>query len=179
MNIIRIQKVIAHKKWEYVEVVEGSDEHKAIILWNKVKNAQIYFDKKEQDYETEQRQNEVSMDELREESGFDPIDPDELTPEEYAIKEMIRQILWNEVQSLPELQRDIVVLHIYKGVKLHRKLNKDSQKALIERYELSVSNNKCLLLCPCEKCRFMPIRAPPYRTLMKITNQNLIKEIKA
>lgn len=118
MNIIRIQKVIAHKKWEYVEVIEGSDEHKAIILWNKVKNAQIYFDKKEQDYETEQRQNEVSMDELREESGFDPIDPDELTPEEYAIKEMIRQILWNEVQSLPELQRDIVVLHIYKGVSL-------------------------------------------------------------
>ena len=118
MNIIRIQKVIAHKKWEYVEVVEGSDEHKAIILWNKVKNAQIYFDKKEQDYEAEQKQNEVSMDELREESGFEPIDPDELTPEEYAIREMIRQIVWNEVQSLPELQRDIVVLHIYKGVSL-------------------------------------------------------------
>ena len=118
MNIIRIQKVLAHKKWEYVEVIEGSDEHKAIILWNKVKNAQIYFDKKEQDYEAEKRQNEVSMDELREESGFDPVDPNELSPEEYAIREMIRQIVWDEVQSLPELQRDIVVLHIYKGVSL-------------------------------------------------------------
>ena len=118
MKIIRIQKVIAHKKWEYVEVVEGSDEHKAVILWNKVKNAQIYFDKKEQDYEAEQRQNEVSMDELREESGFDPADPDELSPEEYAIKEMIRETVWSEVQNLPELQRDIVALHIYKGVSL-------------------------------------------------------------
>lgn len=32
------------------------------------------------------------MDELREECGFDPIDPDELTPEEYAIRKMIRQV---------------------------------------------------------------------------------------
>ena len=30
MNIIRIQKVLAHKKWEYVEVIEGSDEYREL-----------------------------------------------------------------------------------------------------------------------------------------------------
>ena len=63
----------------------------------------------------------------------------------------------------------------YKGVKLHKKLNIDSHKALIERYELSVSNNKCLFVCSCEKCNFTPIRAPPERFLkfnVKFWNQS-------
>lgn len=54
---------------------------------------------------------------------------------------------------------------IYELAALHKKLNTIRHKALIRRCNGQASDNKCLLLCPCEKYTFLPIRAPPERIL--------------
>lgn len=46
-NKIKIKKVLGHKRWDEVEVVEGSAEHKAIIVWNRAMNYTINQDRKE------------------------------------------------------------------------------------------------------------------------------------
>ena len=114
MNKITVNKVIGYKKWIPVEVIEGSDEHQEILRWNRAKNFQYKQDRKEMKRQNEIAENEISYEQKQEEAGFDFVDEDEPSPEEWYIQEEIKKALWEAVMELPEHQREIVILHFYK-----------------------------------------------------------------
>ena len=108
MNKITVNKVIGYKKWIPVEVIEGSDEHQEILRWNRAKNFQYKQDRKEMKRQNEIAENEISYEQKQEETGFDFVDEDEPSPEEWYIQEEIKKALWEAVMELPEHQREIV-----------------------------------------------------------------------
>lgn len=118
MNKITVNKVIGYKKWIPVEVIEGSDEHQEILRWNRAKNFQYKQDRKEMKRQNEIAENEISYEQKQEETGFDFVDEDEPSPEEWYIQNEENKVIWEAVQSLPDNQREIVVLFFYRGLSL-------------------------------------------------------------
>ena len=115
MNKITVNKIIGYKKWIPVEVIEGSDEHQELLRWNRAMNYVNKQDRKEMDKQNEIAENEISYEQKQEETGFELVDEDEPSPEEWFIQNEIKKVLWESVMDLPEHQRDIVILHFYKG----------------------------------------------------------------
>lgn len=115
MNKITVNKIIGYKKWIPVEVIEDSDEHQELLRWNRAMNYVNKQDRKEMDKQNEIAENEISYEQKQEETGFELVDEDEPSPEEWYIQNEIKKVLWEAVMDLPEHQRDIVILHFYKG----------------------------------------------------------------
>ena len=115
MNKITVNKIIGYKKWIPVEVIEGSDEHQEILRWNKAMHIIQWQDKKEMDKQSEIADNEISYEQKQEETGFELVDEDEPSPEEWYIQNEENKVIWEAVQTLPENQRIIVVLFFYRG----------------------------------------------------------------
>lgn len=118
MKIIKIRKITGYKRWITVDVIEGSDEHKQIIRSNQIMNYQNNQDRKEFKRQSEAEENEVSADQLFDEEGFEFVDTG-LTPEKYALEQFKNNKLWKAVQSLPQNQREIVILKFYRNLSLH------------------------------------------------------------
>lgn len=129
MNKITVNKVVGYKKWMPVEVIEGSDEHLEILRWNRAKNFQLKQDRKEMRRQNEIAENEVSYEQRQEETGFEIIDEDEPSPEEWYIRNELKRILDDAISELPENQREIVILHFYHGISL-REIAKSKGKRL-------------------------------------------------
>ena len=72
-------------------------------------------DKKEMDKQSEIAENEISYEQKQEETGFELVDEDEPSPEEWYIQNEENRVIWEAVQTLPENQRIIVVLFFYRG----------------------------------------------------------------
>ncbi len=118
MKRITVNKIIGYKRWMPVEVIEGSDEHKELIRWNRAMNFRNKQDRKEMEVLNEKAQYEISADQLADEKGVELVDVDEPSPEEWYIQNEINDILWDAVQELPENQREIIILHFYQGYSL-------------------------------------------------------------
>lgn len=117
MKTIKIRKITGYKKWIIVEVVEGSEEHKQIIRTNKIMNYQNNQERREFEKQRDVKENEVSADQLFDEEGFEFID-EALTPEEYVLEQFKNNLLWEAVQSLPQNQREIVILKFYHNLSI-------------------------------------------------------------
>ncbi len=117
MKFIIVNKIIGYKKWIPIEVVEGSDEHEELIRWNKGMHIIQWQDKKEMDKLSEIAENEVSYDQKRDETGFELIDENEPSPEEWYIQNEENRVIWEAVQELPQNQRIIIILYFYHGYK--------------------------------------------------------------
>lgn len=105
MNKITVNKIIGYKKWIAVEVIEGSDEHQEILRWNKAMHIIQWQDKKEMDKQSEIAENEISYEQKQEETGFELVDEDEPSPEEWYIQNEENRVIWEAVQKLPENQQ--------------------------------------------------------------------------
>ncbi len=117
MKKITVNKIIGYKTWIPIEVIEGSDEHKELIRWNKGMHIIQWQDKKEMDKLDEIAENEVSYEQKREETGFELIDENEPSPEEWYIQNEENRVIWDAIQELPKNQRIIIILYFYHGYK--------------------------------------------------------------
>lgn len=129
MNKITVNKIIGYKKWIPVEVIEGSDEHQELLRWNRAMNYVNKQDRKEMDKQNEIAENEISYEQKQEETGFELVDEDEPSPEEWYIRNELKRILDDAISELPENQREIVILHFYHGISL-REIAKSKGKRL-------------------------------------------------
>lgn len=116
---IIVKKVLGHKKWIEVEVIEGSEEHKDIIIWNRAMNYTIHQDRKELKRQNEREEMELSSDELYEETGYEIPDNDSLSPTEYCEQELLKEAISFAMNQLPEIQRNVV----YRVIWEHKSLN--------------------------------------------------------
>lgn len=117
MKTIKIRKITGYKRWSIVEVIEGSEEHKQIIHTNKIMNYQNNEERREFEKQRDVKKNEVSADQLFDEEGFELID-DAPIPEEYVLEQFKNNLLWETVQSLPQNQREIVILKFYHNLSI-------------------------------------------------------------
>ena len=115
MKTIKVNKVIAHKRWVAVEVVEGSDEHKELLQWNKAMNYIINQDRKELELQNEREQMEISTEYLFEESGFELPDISTFSPDEECARQELRIKVGQAVSELKDRQKEIVIMHFYDG----------------------------------------------------------------
>lgn len=112
-NKIIIKKVLGHKRWIEVEVVEGSAEHKAIIVWNRAMNYTINQDRKELKKQNEREEMEISSDALYEESGYEIPDTDSLSPSEYYMRQALYAEVREAVEQLKVRQKEMVIMRFY------------------------------------------------------------------
>lgn len=115
-NKIIIKKVLGHKKWIEVEVVEGSAEHKAIIVWNRAMNYTINQDRKELKKQNEREEMEISSDALYEESGYEIPDTDSLSPSEYYMRQALYAEVREAVAQLKKRQKELVIMHYFQDM---------------------------------------------------------------
>ena len=118
MNKITVNKIIGYKKWIAVEVIEGSDEHQEILRWNKAMHIIQWQDKKEMDKQSEIAENEISYEQKQEETGFELVDEDEPSPEEWCIKMLRHEELMKAITQLTPRQQEIVHLVFWEGKSL-------------------------------------------------------------
>lgn len=74
MKTIKVNKIVGYKRWVAVEVVEGSEEHKELIRWNRAMNYVNKQDKKEMEVQNAIAENEISAEQMNEETGFEFVD---------------------------------------------------------------------------------------------------------
>ena len=115
MNKITVNKVIGYKKWIPMEVIEGSDEHLEILRWNRAKNFQLKQDRKEMRRQNEIAENEVSYEQRQEETGFEIIDEDEPSPEEWYISKVKAEELRKAIKLLTPRQQEMLRLVYWEG----------------------------------------------------------------
>ena len=129
MKTIKVNKIIGYKRWVAVEVVDGSEEHKELIRWNRAMNYVNKQDKKEIEAQNAIAENEISAEQMNDETGFEFVDIDEPSPEEWYVQNEIKNILAEAISALPENQREIILLHFYQGISL-REIAKEKGKRL-------------------------------------------------
>lgn len=110
MNKITINKIIGYKKWIPVEVIEGSDEHQELLRWNKAMHIIQWQDKKEMDKQSEIADNEISYEQKQEETGFELVDEDEPSPEEWYISKVKAEELRKAIKLLTPRQQEMLRL---------------------------------------------------------------------
>ena len=115
MKTIRVNKIIGYKRWIAVEVIEGSEEHKELIRWNRAMNYVNKQDKKEMEAQNAIAENEISAEQMNEETGFEFVDVDEPSPEEWCIKKLRSEELMKAILQLTPRQQEIVHLVFWEG----------------------------------------------------------------
>lgn len=118
MKTIKVNKIIGHKRWVAVEVVEGSEEHKELIRWNRAMNYVNKQNKKEMEVQNAIAENEISAEQMNEETGFEFVDVDEPSPEEWCIKMLRHEELMKAIAQLTPRQQEIVHLVFWEGKSL-------------------------------------------------------------
>ena len=118
MKTIKVNKIIGYKRWVAVEVVEGSEEHKELIRWNRAMNYVNKQDKKEREVQNAIAENEISAEQMNEETGFEFVDVDEPSPEEWCIKMLRHEELMKAIAQLTPRQQEIVHLVFWEGKSL-------------------------------------------------------------
>ena len=118
MKTIKVNKIIGYKRWIAVEVVEGSEEHKELIRWNRAMNYVNKQDKKEMEVQNAIAENEISAEQMNEETGFEFVDVDEPSPEEWCIKMLRHEELMKAITQLTPRQQEIVHLVFWEGKSL-------------------------------------------------------------
>ena len=113
---IKIKKVLGHKRWDEVEVVEGSAEHKAIIVWNRAMNYTINQDRKELKKQNEREEMEISSDALYEESGYEIPDTDSLSPSEHYMRQALYAEVREAVAQLKRRQKELIIMHYFQNI---------------------------------------------------------------
>ena len=115
MKTIKVNKIVGYKRWVAVEVVEGSEEHKELIRWNRTMNYVNKQDKKEMEVQNAIAENEISAEQMNEETGFEFVDVDEPSPEEWCIKMLRHEELMKAIAQLTPRQQEIVHLVFWEG----------------------------------------------------------------
>ena len=115
MKTIKVNKIVGYKRWIAVEVVEGSEEHKELIRWNRAMNYVNKQDKKEMEVQNAIAENEISAEQMNEETGFEFVDVDEPSPEEWCIKMLRHEELMKAITQLTPRQQEIVHLVFWEG----------------------------------------------------------------
>ena len=118
MKTIKVNKIVGYKRWIAVEVVEGSEEHKELIRWNRAMNYVNKQDKKEMEVQNAIAENEISAEQMNEETGFEFVDVDEPSPEEWCIKMLRHEELMKAIAQLTPRQQEIVHLVFWEGKSL-------------------------------------------------------------
>ena len=118
MKTIKVNKIVGYKRWIAVEVVEGSEEHKELIRWNRAMNYVNKQDKKEMEVQNAIAENEISAEQMNEETGFEFVDVDEPSPEEWCIKMLRHEELMKAITQLTPRQQEIVHLVFWEGKSL-------------------------------------------------------------
>lgn len=118
MKTIKVNKIIGYKRWVAVEVVEGSEEHKELIRWNRAMNYVNKQNKKEMEVRNAIAENEISAEQMNEETGFEFVDVDEPSPEEWCIKMLRHEELMKAIAQLTPRQQEIVHLVFWEGKSL-------------------------------------------------------------
>ena len=118
MKTIKVNKIIGYKRWVAVEVVEGSEEHKELIRWNRAMNYVNKQNKKEMEVQNAIAENEISAEQMNEETGFEFVDVDEPSPEEWCIKMLRHEELMKAIAQLTPRQQEIVHLVFWEGKSL-------------------------------------------------------------
>ena len=109
-NKIKIKKILGHKRWNEIEVEEGSVEHKEIIAWNKAMNYTINQDRKEVRKQNKCAETEISSDALYDESGYEIPDVDSLSPSEFYMVNARNEELRKAIEQLTPRQQEMVRL---------------------------------------------------------------------
>ena len=118
MKTIKVNKIVGYKRWIAIEVVEGSEEHKELIRWNRAMNYVNKQDKKEMEVQNAIAENEISAEQMNEETGFEFVDVDEPSPEEWCIKMLRHEELMKAITQLTPRQQEIVHLVFWEGKSL-------------------------------------------------------------
>ena len=115
MEIIKIKRIIGKKRWVEIEVEKGSAEHKEIVQWNKAMHYQQWQDKKELERQNEIAENEISAEQMNEETGFELVDVDEPSPEDWYISKIEAEELRKAIQQLTPRQQQMLYLVYWQG----------------------------------------------------------------
>ena len=115
MEVIKIKKIIGKKRWVEIEVEKGSAEHKEIVQWNKAMHYQQWQDKKEIERQNEIAANEISAEQMNEETGFELVDVDEPSPEDWYISKIEAEELRKAIQQLTPRQQQMLYLVYWQG----------------------------------------------------------------
>lgn len=118
-NKIKIKKILGHKRWNEIEVEEGSVEHQEIIVWNKAMNYTINQDRKEVRKQNERAETEISSDALYDESGYEIPDVDSLSPSEFYMVNARNEELRKAIEQLTPRQQEMVRLVFWEGKTQH------------------------------------------------------------
>ena len=110
MKTIKVNKIIGYKRWIAVEVVEGSEEHKELIRWNRAMNYVNKQDKKEMEVQNAIAENEISAEQMNEETGFEFVDVDEPSPEEWCIQMLRSEELKKAIAELTSRQQEMLYM---------------------------------------------------------------------
>lgn len=115
METIKIKKIIGKKRWVEIEVEKDSAEHKEIVQWNKAMHFQQWQDKKELERQNEIAENEISAEQMNEETGFELVDVDEPSPEEWYILQVEAEELRKAIKELTLRQQEMLELVYWKN----------------------------------------------------------------